>query len=394
MKVLLLNSSFYPVVGGIEICIANVARNLTAQGHDVSLFTCRSSLAIQERLDFSVIGYWPGTSRLLNASPVLGRKYLEFQARKLSAMNFDIWHVFMLYPFGWAFADYIRRNSIPSLVSARGADIQVIPDIGYGMRLDPKLEPLIRHAAASYPAVTCLTDTVKEDLLSIGVQPERIRLIPNGVDYQRFQIAEDKAVLRKRLGLPETAYILLSVGRNHPKKNFKALADITARLIPDIPEIHCCLVGDGVQTLQHSIDRQELSSRFTLSDGISPVSGNLYETPARKLIEYYCAADCFLFPSMAETFGMVLIEAMAAGLPIVCADSPGCRDVVRNGVTGLLYPPSDNSKACDNVLDVYRDSRQRTDLVRNARAEAERLDWSNVSTMYLDVYREIYEQTK
>ncbi len=394
MKVLLLNSSFFPVVGGIEICIANVARNLTARGHDVTLFTCRSSLAVRDRLDFPIIGYWPGTSRLMNAFPALGKIYLELQARKLRALNVDIWHVFMLYPFGWAFADFIRQNTIRALVSARGADIQVLPEIRYGMRLDPKLEPLIRRAAVSYPAVTCLTETVKQDLLSIGVSPEQIRMIPNGVDVQRFQIEEEKPQLRKRLGLPETAYILLSVGRNHPKKNFRALADVVSRLIPDIPEVHCCVVGDGVNALGNYINTQGLTDRFTLLEGISPVSGDLYETPAQRLIEIYCVSDCFVFPSLAETFGMVLIEAMAAGLPIVCADSPGCRDVVRNGVTGLLYPSSDNIKACNNVLDVYRDSRQRSELVRNARAEADRLDWSNVSTMYLDVYREIHERTE
>ena len=109
----------------------------------------------------------------------------------------------------------------------------------------------------------------------------------------------------------------------------------------------------------------------------------------QKLASAYASADAFIFPSRTETLGLVLLEAMAAGTPVVAANSGGIPDIVTNGINGYLFDPDDEKGAITATQKLFAHSEERETLRKNARAEAERWGWSAATQQLRNYYQKI-----
>ena len=134
-----------------------------------------------------------------------------------------------------------------------------------------------------------------------------------------------------------------------------------------------------------------LSRHVTLIDQIGggeAVTDNP-QLPAPDLIDLYKAADAFVFPSLMETFGVAIVEAMAAGLPVIAGDSSGCRDVVRRDRDGLLVPPRDPAAIARAMAIVLTDDDKRDDLAERAAMRARGFSWDRIVDSYVALYDEL-----
>ncbi|MDN5301102.1 MAG: hypothetical protein PWQ60_616 [Thermoanaerobacteraceae bacterium] len=139
---------------------------------------------------------------------------------------------------------------------------------------------------------------------------ERVRIVPNAIDLSPYENLPDKTILRKKLHLPINVPIVGHIGRFHPQKNHKFIIEIFSELIKQIPSAHLVLVGDG--PLRKDIE--DLVKQKSIEK-------NVHFLGIRKDIpEILGALDVFLFPSLYEGLGIVLIEAQAAGLPCIVSD--------------------------------------------------------------------------
>jgi glycosyltransferase involved in cell wall biosynthesis len=157
-------------------------------------------------------------------------------------------------------------------------------------------------------------------------------VIPTGVDLKVFAEADGSAY-RRAAGIPESAFVVGHVGRLAPEKNMGFLAEAVAGFLARHPGGRFLLVGEG-------LSKEQLLATFAghgLSERVH-LGGVLQ---GRELASAYNAMNVFAFASLTETQGMVLTEAMAAGVPVVALDAPGAREVVRDGVNGRLVPQSD-----------------------------------------------------
>jgi phosphatidyl-myo-inositol alpha-mannosyltransferase len=194
-------------------------------------------------------------------------------------------------------------------------------------------------------------------------------VVPNGLRTAPFSTATpaDLGPGRK----------LLFVGRLHPRKGFLtavAAFDLVAREHPDVRLI---VAGDGEQRDAVSMLRPEYRNRVTM----------LGSVPHEDLPPIHAACDLYLGPSAGgESFGIVLVEAMAAGLPVVASDIPGYREVVDDDVQGLLVPPGDPAGLAEAALRVLDDPVLATRLGRAGRARAERYDWEVVAAHLESIY--------
>lgn len=172
------------------------------------------------------------------------------------------------------------------------------------------------------------------------VDPANVAVIPCGVDVARFQ-PQDKRRARAALSLPPEAPILLSVGRLQPSKGIDTLLQAAADVRRDYPDVWVLVVGGGLDD-QDERETAELNRLQTLGRrlGLSNVH-YVKAQPQEKLAQYYAATDVFVMPSHYESFGMVALEAMACGTPVVASKVGGLASTIVHGDSGLLVPPGD-----------------------------------------------------
>ena len=158
----------------------------------------------------------------------------------------------------------------------------------------------------------------------------KVRVVPNGIDLERFAPRAPSVTLRAALQLPTSAPLAVSVGRHVPEKGYRHLVDAAARLEHTRPGVHWVLVGDGeLRTeLEAQARRLDLASRVHFTGSRNDVADLL------------ALADVFVLPSESEGFGRVLVEAMAMARAIVATNVGGIPDIVLDGETGVLVEPA------------------------------------------------------
>lgn len=210
-----------------------------------------------------------------------------------------------------------------------------------------------------------------------------LRVVPTGLDLRPFAQAP-REPLRQRLAIPPRAPVLLHVGRLAPEKNVAVLLEALFQVLQALPDAHALVVGGG--PLEAWVRRQAAGSP---SSGRIHVAGPVApeEVPA-----WYAAADLFITASTTETQGLVAVEAMAAGLPVVAPDAFGLRDVVADGRSGYLVPARDQTLAqalAEAALRLLQSLDLRQAMARAARQEAARYDIRETVSALLALYEEV-----
>jgi glycosyltransferase involved in cell wall biosynthesis len=217
----------------------------------------------------------------------------------------------------------------------------------------------------------CTSTAMMKELTSHGI--ERVDLWQRGVDTELFHPSHKGDQMRQRLSQnnPESP-LLLYVGRLSAEKEIERIKPI----LEGIPEARLALVGDGPH-------REALEKHFEGTN--TYFVGYLTGTD---LSSAFASADAFVFPSRTETLGLVLLEAMAAGCPVVAARSGGIPDIVTDGVNGYLFEPkSDDAGAIAATLRLLEENVEREAIRQNARQEAERWGWSAATRQLQNFYQ-------
>ena len=406
LSVALPTSTFLPDLGGAAVGLHNIATGLAARGHRprvIAPYRLVRRLAIENlHLSYAVTALPPRADWLMRRSHRLGFAVMDRYFEWLQQRNdFDVWHGTIGFPVGVClahFADRRRRKKVaplPHLVRCAGDDVQCLPEIGYGMRLDPDVDRCIRDWLPRADRLVAITESMADEYAALGVVAEQILRIPNGVDVPRFAAPVDRAAVRARLGAPEDAFLFLAVGRNHPKKNFAAILRALAAIEqPTDRAAWVLLVGDRVDQLTALALELGISDRVLLRPPIRPDkhAQDPNALPAQALVDIYKASDAFVFPSRVESFGIVLAEALAAGLPVIAGDAPGCRDVLGNGEHGLLIPPDDVAGLARAMSGLIADDTLRRDLAARSLRRAGDFAWDKVVDRYVEAYRDAIDR--
>ncbi|HEY7356981.1 MAG TPA: glycosyltransferase family 1 protein [Ktedonobacterales bacterium] len=373
MRVALVTENFLPKIDGVTRTLAMLLEHLQRQRHQAMVLAPDG--APKRYAGASVFGT-PGLPlpmypelRILLPPPRFKHLLGRFQP--------DIIHVADPMALGAAAIFWAQRLGIPVVSSYHTNLAAYCSYFHLGMLTEPTWT-YRRFLHAQCAVTLCPSASTALQLEQRGFS--RVQVWPRGVNGALFNPRQRAEAWRQHISANPDAKLMLYVGRLSYEKNLDALLAAFEAIENDEPDAHLVLVGDGPA-------RQELEQ--ALHGKRAHFTGYL---SGEALAEAYASADLFTFPSTTETFGQVVLEAMASGLPVVAFDAEGVRDQVRHHETGLLAPEGDIDAFTRNLRALLAQPERRATMRANARRAAEQRTWESVLNDLLRTYEQIIER--
>jgi len=372
VRIALFTETFLPKVDGIVTRLTKTVEHLVAAGDEVLIF-CPEG-APESYRGARVVGVpampLPLYPELKLALP------RPMVSDALEAFAPDLVHVVNPAVLGLGGIWLAKTKGYPLVASYHTHLPKYLEHYGLGM-LEPVLWELLKAAHNQAQLNLCTSTAMVAELSEKGIQ--HTALWQRGVDTDLFRPELRNQAMRDRLlgGRSDTGKLLLYIGRLSAEKQIERIRPV----LDALPDARLALVGDGPY-------RQQLETLFAGSAAhfVGYLAGD-------ELASAYASADAFLFPSSTETLGLVLLEAMAAGCPVVGANRGGIPDIVSDGENGCLYEPDGPDGGAGSLtaaaLRLLGDPEQRQQLRRKARQEAERWGWAGATEQLRRYYRQV-----
>jgi len=367
-----VTSYFEPHVGGVETHVRELSRELVRRGHEVTVLTADTEGAGARGAlgGFDVV-------RVPSRSVWLKTPSMPAVAEAIASGRFDLVHSHTPPPLAaWRASRACRRLRIPHVLTFH-CDPEIVHPLGgpiVGLFRLTLGRGTLRRSDELISTTASYASTSRE------IWNYTPTVIPNAVDSEFFSPREPARHVLD--GLPGTpGFRILCVGRLVEHKGIEQLIDAMAFLRPPAELI---IVGEGAL-------RAALEERARASPSASRIhfAGRV---PLEDLPDFYRACDVFALPSVSrlEAFGIVALEAMACGLPVVASDIPGVREVVTDGVEGYLADPLDPRSFAGRLDALLSQPLTRARLARNGRARVlKEFTWTTVADSVVAVYERV-----
>lgn len=368
MKIALVSPYDWAVPGGVNRHVFNLSQQFLRRGHEVTVVAPASKRTGEEPPYLHVIGHsavgLPVSGSVANVSLSYD---LSSRVKKLLAREqFDIVH--MHEPFApllpFQFVRFSKATNIATFHAARDSGSRVY---AYAqLILQPWWHNIHGRIAHSQAALDLIGKYFDDDF----------RIIPSGIDYARF--AEETPPMPR---LMDAKRNIVFVGRQEKRKGLPYLIEAFAKLKAEMPETRLIVVGPdgGIRPACERYIEENRVEDVIFTDSVSD----------EDLPRYYRSGDVFCAPNTGhESLGLILLEAMASGVPIVASRIPGFAAVVKDGEHGLLVPPRDSDALCEALKRLLSDAGMREAMGRAAARHARSWSWDEVSSAVLDFYEE------
>lgn len=358
----LVTETYAPEVNGVALTLAHLRRGLQARGHIVSLVRPRQpatdlASAGDKALETLVYGApIPGYQGAQMGVPAPGKLWQCWTRHRP-----DVVYIATEGPLGWSALRTALRLGIPVFSGFHTNFHRYAQHYRLGW-LQPLIFAYLRwfHRRTYGTLVPSLA--LREQLTTSGVP--NVQVLGRGVDSQLFTPARRSAALRRAWGVAAHELVVLYVGRLAPEKNIEVvLAAYRAMQAIHLP-VKCVVVGDG--PLRATLQQAHPELIFCgMQTGV-------------ELACHYASGDIFLFPSTTETFGNVTLEALASGLAVVAYNYAAAHRHITHGENGMLVPYNDAAAFVDAAVSLARAPQGLLTLRRQARAQAQTLDWQDI----------------
>lgn len=291
------------------------------------------------------------------------------QAKKIiaSGYDFDLIDGHYFYPDGVAIEMAAKKLGKPFTVTARGTDINLIPQF-------EKPKKQIQHVLQTSGHNMAVCEALRQEMLRLGANPEKVTTLRNGVDLDLFTFSnkQRQQQLRQQLNLPEKQSIIISTGHLIERKGHHLVIEAVSQIANGL----LLIAGDGPEkkSLHHLVEKIGLESRVIFLGSISQ----------KELAQYYGAADVLVLASSREGWANVLLEAMACGTPVVATDIWGTPEVVRTAIAGKLVK-REASQIAQGLKQLLNALPQR----EFTRRYAEQFDWSSTSQGQVSIFKQM-----
>ena len=370
MRIALFTDTYADDINGVARSLGMLVEHASASGHEICLVTPRvserpaSGTSLHQQLRGIPIPIYPDLQ--------LARGLDGEGAKQLRRFRPDLVHVATESTVGLSGRNWALREGIPLVTSFHTNFPAYLPDYHLGL-LQPLVWRYLRWFHGPARITLCPSRATRTELEERGFH-DRLRIWSRGVDMELFDPERRRPAMRDRIA-PGADHILLYVGRLASEKRVDFLVEAFPRIRAACgPRTALVLVGDGPAAA---------SLRASAPKGVH-FTGFLR---GEALADAYAAADVFAFASETETFGNVVLEALASGVPVVAVDRGGVTETVQPGRTGVLVRPGNLIGFADACTELLKNEDERLRLGNGARAEALTRSWSSILDGVLEAYR-------
>ncbi len=374
----MLNYEYPPLGGGGSNACKYLLREMANKGIEVDLVTSSPSNKFEtEKIGDTVsiyklpvnkkdIHYW--TQREIMSYSWKAKKFID---KLMNEKEYDVCHAFFTVPCG-AVA-YLFRKKIPYIVSLRGSDVP-----GFNKRFGFQyifLKPLIKKIWTDAKAVVANSQGLKE--LALNTSPsQEIGVIYNGIDVSEFEPNLDSTIDDED-STNDNEIRVVCVSRLIERKGINYLIEAIEKLKDK--QIQLILVGEGKQedTLKKLVDDLKISDKVDFKGYVDH----------DQIAEIYRNSDIFVLPSLNEGMSNALLEALAAGLPVIVTDTGGTSELLDGN--GVLIPMADSDAIAEAIRGFVDEPEERRQMGLKSREIAEGMSWMRVGEEYLRLYEEL-----
>lgn len=381
VRVGIITENHFPRFGGMEFCNHFLAQSLNRLPDTILALACNTMPEVSEDFTYPYRVYRSKSlsifTRLLNSLNI--RKMIRRE-------RINVLHGPMLHGGGLKAVEMGKQFDLPVVVQSHGSDIQVVPEIGYGARLRPKLETRLRYVIESADKVLAVSNMNKEMILEMGADADKVSVIHNGCPYEEIgAIAYEN--MRSNYGLGLDDFVIVTVGRNRPVKRMDLFFRAMALLNKAEPQIKCVCVGP-LEDLPHMVKTYRLEEKVVLTGRVPQEFKPSDNTapPFPNLINLYRSANLFISVSFVESFNISALEALACGTPVLVGERQGIRDVIHEGETGFVLHEETPEHLANMLVTLSQKKRELEKLSQDIRNSVSHLTWENTAKQFRDIY--------
>ena len=396
MNVCFVTPEYFPISGGTGAYVYYLSHSLQKLGHNVHV-VARHTEDSERTVNGIKAHYIKGTGNALT-------RYWRFArsaAKKIEELNrqidLDIIHANL--PLVPSFA--IPQDSAKALVCAvhstwKGEAIvtkrdnpkELNPNEKMMLRFNRVLrryETQLMNRSDALIAVSKYTVGELTDLY--GIEEEKIHVIYNGVDINKFKPRPDRAELRRTFGLDEKKKTVLFVGRLYHRKGLETLLHSIPPVLQQFSDVQFAISGTGYKKKEQSL--RDLAKQLDIEDTVK----FLGYVPDEKLPELYSASDIFVLPAIYENFPFAILEAQATALPVISTKVGGIPEFLVDNKNGFLIDPGDQTQLTQKTLTLLQDPKRAEEMGRHGRKLIEeQLAWRLITKQVIDLYHKLLEK--
>jgi 1,2-diacylglycerol 3-alpha-glucosyltransferase len=374
-------NTYAPVISGVVRSVSAFRQALTELGHNVFIFAQYDS-DYEDTEPF--IFRYPAIDLPMTHNFPLTIPISLFVDKLLPTLKLDVIHSHHPILLGQAAATKANELNLPLVFTFHTRYREYSHYISLNQEFVKKaIDRWVGDYMQHCQHIVVPSESVKGILIDEYGVTERVTTIPTGIDLRPFQTADGHSVRQERGWADDV--VLMSIGRLAKEKNWETLLSAVSQVMKEREKVRLVIIGQG--------EEQKSLEKFARNLGIADRVEFVGSIPFAGIPGYLKAADLFCFASVTETQGLVTMEAIAAGLPVVAVDAMGTRDVIEHNQEGLLTDNDDQALA-QAIKQVITDETLRQRFKEGAEQKAQSFDIMLQAKRLMDVYQQAVEDKK
>ncbi|MDD3006384.1 MAG: glycosyltransferase [Candidatus Pacebacteria bacterium] len=385
MRIGMFINYFTPSKGGMETSVINLSNGLRAAGHEVFIFA--PDYPDWEEKEENIFRYKSFSFTYDDYLYVIPVPMVSKMEDTVRSLNLDVIHSHQPFSLGWEATKFSRKLDIPIVLTYHIK----YEDYSHYVFLIPKkisqkiIRWIVNHNCRKCDALIAPSGAIKKLLFEQGIK-KSVHIIPSGINIDQFaKDAGTRDSIRNKYDIKENEVFLITASRVVPEKNIDFLVRAFAIIRNTRKDVRLMIVGEG--SFRDELD--VLVKELELEDSV--IFTGLLDK--EEMIAHYQASDIFVFASLTETQGLVAVEAMAAGLPVVAVKASGIEDMIKSGQDGILTDNVEDNFAT-NTIKLIEDGALRKKMSASARVNAREFCIAPWVDKVVGLYNEIIQKKK
>jgi glycosyltransferase involved in cell wall biosynthesis len=397
VKVCFVTPEYFPISGGTGAYVYYLSRSLQKLGHNVHI-VARHTEDSEDVVDGVSVHYRKGVGNAVTRYWRFARSASKLIKELNKKIGIDIIHANLPLVPSFAIPDDSARALVcavhstwkgEAIVTRKDSPKNLNPNEKMMLRFNFLLRTYEKKLMDRSDALIAVSKYTIEELTELyGIKGDKIHVIYNGVDVQKFKPQPNRAELRREFELEGEQKIVLFVGRLYHRKGLEILLKSIPLVIREFKEVKFAISGTGFKKKEESL--RKLAKKLTIEDYVS----FLGYVPDEKLPDLYAASDIFVLPAIYENFPFAILEAQATGLPVISTKVGGIPEFLVDNKNGFLIDAGDSTQLTQRLLILLQDPKLADEMGdRGRKLIEEKFSWHKITSQVIALYQKLLQNS-